>query len=255
MKTNTIEKPKQLVSQETAPQVPNIQNDDSASLMAVISRAATDPSVNIDKLERLMAMYERITEKQGEFSFNQAMAEAQKEMRRIATDSNNPQTRSKYASYAALDRTIRPIYTKHGFGLSFNTAEGAPADHIRIVCDVSNGAFSRRYHIDMPNDGKGAKGGDVMTKTHATGSAVTYGRRYLLAMIFNLAVGSDDDGNAAGPKLSVEDIDNLKEMLKAKDAPEDKFLRWAGVATFEEIAANRYDLCVKAIHDYKKAAQ
>ena len=51
----------------------------------------------------------------------------------------------------------------------------------------------------MPADGKGAKGGDVMTKTHATGAAVSYGMRYLLKMIFNVAVGEDDtDGN--GPR-------------------------------------------------------
>jgi hypothetical protein len=59
----------------------------------------------------------------------------------------------------------------------------------------------RRYHVDMPADGKGAKGGDVMTKTHATASALTYAKRYLLLQIFALAIGeSDDDGNAAGKR-------------------------------------------------------
>ena len=50
---------------------------------------------------------------------------------------------------------------------------------------------------------KGAKGGDVMTKTHAAGSALTYGQRYLLKMIFNIAIGSDDDGNAASSRQGV----------------------------------------------------
>jgi hypothetical protein len=50
----------------------------------------------------------------------------------------------------------------------------------------------------MPVDGKGARGGDVMTKTHAMGSGISYGMRYLLRMIFNLAIDQDDDGNAAG---------------------------------------------------------
>jgi hypothetical protein len=35
-----------------------------------------------------------------------------------------------------------------------------------------------------------------MTKTHAAGAAMSYGMRYLLKMIFNVAVGEDDrDGN------------------------------------------------------------
>ena len=55
----------------------------------------------------------------------------------------------------------------------------------------------------MPADGKGAKGGDVMTKTHATGSAMTYGQRYLVKMIFNIAVGADDDGRAAGAQPTI----------------------------------------------------
>ena len=94
---------------------------------------------------------------------------------------------------------MRPIYTKHGISLSFDTADGAPLDYVRIVCYVSKGGFSRTYHVDMPADGKGAKGGDVMTKTHATGSAISYGQRYLLKMIFNVSTGeADDDGNAAG---------------------------------------------------------
>jgi hypothetical protein len=57
---------------------------------------------------------------------------------------------------------------------------------------------TRRYQIDMPIDTKGARGGDVMTRTHATGSAFSYGKRYLLIGMFNLAIGDDDDGNAAG---------------------------------------------------------
>ena len=37
-----------------------------------------------------------------------------------------------------------------------------------------------------------------MTKTHAVGSAMSYGVRYLLKLVFNVAVGEDDDdGNTA----------------------------------------------------------
>src|SRR5262245_41093248 len=43
-------------------------------------------------------------------------------------------------------------------------------------------------------------GGDVMSRTHATASACSYGMRYLATMIFNLSIDRDDDGNAAGGK-------------------------------------------------------
>jgi hypothetical protein len=80
----------------------------------------------------------------------------------------------------------------------------------------------------MPADGKGAKGGDVMTKTHATGAAMSYGARYLLKYIFNVAVGEDDnDGNGSTPLsedivvsavdgiLNCASIDELLKVYKA----------------------------------------
>jgi hypothetical protein len=168
------------------------------ALIAAIERAARDPSVDIVKLKELFAMRKEIAREIAEAAFNQAMSDCQKEMRPIAADADNPQTRSKYASYAQLDRALRPIYTKHGFSISYDEADSPKADHVRVLAYVAhNGGFTRTYRRDMVADGKGAKGGDVMTKTHATGAAHSYGSRYLLKGIFNVAVGEDDrDGNA-----------------------------------------------------------
>ena len=178
------------------------------SLIAMIDRAARDPTVDMEKMDRLMQMYERTTARQAREAFNMAMSEAQKAMRPIAADADNPQTRSRYASYMALDKALRPIYTDHGFGLSFNTTDGAPEGYIRVVCDVThNGGHEKPYRIDMPADGKGAKGGDVMTKTHATGAAMSYGMRYLLKMIWNVAVGEDDrDGNTVDQRTVTDPV-------------------------------------------------
>lgn len=172
---------------------------EGATLLAVISRAASDPNVNIDKMERLMAMHRDMQRQQAEADFNAAMARVQSSMGRIGTDKRNSQTNSDYATYAKLDRALRPLYSAEGFALSFGTDPVEVENIVRVTCHVSHAAgFTRKYLIDMPSDGKGAKGNDVMTKTHATGSATQYGMRYLLKMIFNVAIGEDDDGNAAG---------------------------------------------------------
>lgn len=174
-----------------------------ASLMDALIRAASDPNVDVDKLERLGAIVERINAQQAAVAFDEAMNLAQLEMRPIAADAHNPQTKSKYASYAALDRALRPIYAVHGFSLSFNTADGAAPDHVRVVCRVARAGHNELHHLDMPCDGKGAKGGDVMTKTHATGAANTYGKRYLLGDIFNVVIGPDTDGNEGMPETAI----------------------------------------------------
>jgi hypothetical protein len=169
----------------------------ATSILQVIERAASDPAVDIDKMERLMAMHERIVARDAEAAWNDAMAACQKEVRQVAPDAYNPQTKSRYASYSALDAVLRPVYTKHGFAISYDSDASPVEECIRVIAIVMRGGFSRTYKIDMPRDGKGAKGGDVMTKTHATGAGMQYGMRYLLKAIFNIAIGDlDNDGNA-----------------------------------------------------------
>lgn len=170
--------------------------DAAASLLQIITAAGRDPQIDIEKVERLMLMHERIVARSAEAAFNDAMARAQAEMTPISRDAVNPQTKSRYASYAQLDDALRPIYTRHGFSISLDTGTGAPEGELRVLAYVGNSGHTRTYTLDVPCDGKGAKGGDVMTKTHAKGAATTYGQRYLLKMIFNVAVGElDNDGN------------------------------------------------------------
>lgn len=176
---------------------------EQADVTLMFERLVRDPAANVENVERLMALWERAEARKAERAFNVAMSACQGEMRAVSADAYNPQTRSKYASYEKLDAALRPIYTRHGLGVSFpGTGDSDLPEHVRVLCKVTHvGGHVEHYHIDMPADGKGAKGGDVMTKTHAVGSAVTYGMRYLLKMVFNVAIGEDDDdGNRAGSR-------------------------------------------------------
>lgn len=202
---------------------------DERHLYGMLERYLRDPTIEPNKLEKMVELQERILRWNAETAFNTSMAEAQSEITRIATDKVNPQTRSKYASYAAMDEMIRPIYSRYGLALQFNTDASEQPGHIRIVCDVTKGGHIKRFHIDMPADGKGARGNDVMTRTHATGSAVTYGRRYLLAMIFNVAVGDvDDDGNAAGRMTARARNELIKDDPEACERAADEWGERAG---------------------------
>jgi len=160
---------------------------------------ALQKDLDIDKLKELIGMQRDSEDRHARMLFGEALANAQAEITRIVPDCKNEQTRSRYASFAALDRAIRPVYTNYGFSLSFSVESQTEAEMV-MVCDVSHRAgHTRQYKLPIPRDGKGAKGNDVMTKTHATGSAASYARRYLLGMIFNLAIGEDKDGNDDGP--------------------------------------------------------
>jgi hypothetical protein len=150
----------------------------------------------IDVIERMAALQRDQLEREAKVAFNEALNRVQNKIKRIAPDMENPDKHNKWATYAAIDRVIRPIYSEEGFSLSFTHADCTKADHVRVVCRVSLRAHIELYQIDMPVDTKGPKGGDVMNLTHATGAADSYAKRYLVKDIFNIAVGEEDkDGN------------------------------------------------------------
>lgn len=169
---------------------------------AAIMKVAALKDVDMDKLTQLTKLQEDWEKRQAAEHFNEAMALAQGEMTQISKDSVNPQTKSQYASLAALDAAIRPIYSKHGFSISFDE-ENASETHVLLLIYVSCRSETRRFRKWIPVSTKGFQGREMMTLTHASVGAVTYGRRTLLKMVFNLAE-EDDDGNFAGGKTANE---------------------------------------------------
>jgi ERF superfamily len=167
--------------------------------------SAIERGAGIDVIERLAKLQYDMQDREARIGFDEALNRCQSKMKRVAADMTNPQTHSKYASYAALDRAIRPEYTSEGFSISFGEDEGSTADYIVMLAYLSRGGHTRTYRKGMPIDTKGPKGNDVMTKTHAAGSGGSYAKRYLLKDIFNLAIGEDDDDGNLGVKNGVMD--------------------------------------------------
>lgn len=234
-----------------------IEKQETAALEALPTVAAKTPfdllqialsnNAAIDVIERLAALQRDSLAREAEIDFNEAMNRVQQEIRRIAPDLENPQTHSKYASYAAIDRVIRPIYAKEGFSLSFSTEECPLAEHVRCVCFVSLRAHTRKYQADMPADGKGAKGNDVMSKTHARAAAMSYGMRYLVKYIWNIAVGEDDldgctMGQAADFVMNIKAAADNVELKRAHTEAMQTALKvkdYAAMKVFEEAKEKR----------------
>lgn len=174
-----------------------LMNQESAVLTSL--QAALEKGVDADSLEKILNMQERILDRQAEQAYTQSMVAAQQEMPVIERNRTNDQTRSKYSDMEQILKTITPIYTKNGFALSFGNADSPHAGHVRVTCDVMHTqGHSKHYYTDTPLDMEGIKGNVNKTQVHGTGSAISYGQRYLTKLIFNLNTGDDDDGNAAG---------------------------------------------------------
>ncbi|WP_460044174.1 ERF family protein [Pseudomonas sp. S2_H01] len=182
--------------------------NESTAMLTMIQRAATDPAFDADKMQKMMEMYERHTDRTAAAAFNAAMVRAQAEIGPVFRDKYNAQTSSSYAALESIDRKISPVYTAHGFSLSFGTGDSALVGHIRTICDCMHEAgHTKQYHVDLPIDSAGIKGSVNKTGVHAAGSTFSYARRYLTMMIFNVVLtNEDDDGNGAGPEPAPEPV-------------------------------------------------
>lgn len=223
-----------VAAQDTAP-VPA----EPVSILAVIERAALNPEIDVDKMERLLSMHERIVAKQAEAAFNAAMTAAQAEMPRVLRDATNDQTRSTYARLETVNAKIIPVATKHGLSLSFGTADPPAEGLIRITLTVAHiQGHSRLYHVDVPLDLTGMKGNQNKTATHAFGSTISYGRRYLTLLAFNISVANEDvDGNQPGDTITDEQVLELEDLIRSIGGGMqfDKFLEFARIPNMRSL--------------------
>src|SRR5262245_9859204 len=254
----------------TTYQEPAAPVSETDALISAITRASRDPKVDIDKMDWLLKTAQALKKEEARVSYNEAMARVQAALEPVRKDALNPQTHSKYATEVGLDAAIRPYYAAEGFALSFDTEEIPGRENtLLVICYVSRGAEQRRHTIPMPVDGLGPKGAPVMTRTHATGSGFSYGRRYLRGGIFNVLTADmaahDDDGNAAGrytrhtdpahdPKTgeakepeeaSATDVAVLRAIMRRADVAEDLVCETFGVDKLEDLNSDEVKIAVK----------
>lgn len=233
-----------------------------SNILHVFERALRDVSLPIDRAREIYNLQREIEFDLAEREYIRVRSLVERELEPVARDASNPQTRSKYATLAQVIQAVRPVYSKHGIVVEFDSGQIPQDGWIRVLALVSHeGGYKRTYHIDMPADGKGAQGRDVMTRTHATGSAVTYGRRYLLLMIFNIAVGGeDDDGNAAngstGPQSSdefyvtPEQVAELERLLALTGRSVELFCKKFYLQGIGHLPASKYKLAVDFLNQF-----
>lgn len=219
-------------------------------ILNVIARAASDPNTDVDKLERLLAMQERVLVREAEQVWIAAMKAAQEECAPIKRNKRNSTTNSTYADLEHLSNAADPIIHKHGFTLSFGSGESNLTDHYRVTCDVSHvGGHTKERYLDVPTDMFGIKGNQNKTTTHGMGSAMSYGRRYLKLLIFDIAT-TDDDGNAAGRRGEMIDdaqVACIQNMASAGGADLQRFCRYFRINAVPELPASRFDEAVKML--------
>ncbi len=194
---------------------------EAAAIIHVIERAALNPDVDIEKMERLLEMQERIMNRQAESVFAAAMADMQAELPSISErggiKDRNGNVQSTYALWEDINDAIKPVLKKHGFALTFRTDF---TNGVTVTGVLSHKCGHRETtSIVLPADTSGNK-----NSVQAIGSSVSYGKRYTASALLNLTThGDDDDGQAAGSAIAgaivemqaAETMDDLAHIFKA----------------------------------------
>ena len=227
-----------------------VQSIDS-SMLSMIERAARDPQVDIDKLERLMQMHERAQARQASAEYDEAMASMQPELPVIGERGKakvNGEVRYTFALWEDMNAAIKPILSKHGFALTFRTDF---KDGITVTGVLSHrGGHREETSIKLPSDKTGSKN-DVQ----AVASSVSYGKRYTAGALLNLTShGEDDDAFAAAVEyITDEQCARLHEWIESTGSDKDKFLKFLNVESISKLPSKHYEKAASALRAKEKA--
>lgn len=222
---------------------------DAANMLTVIARAAADPACDLDKMERLMAMHERMMGRQAQAEFADSLASMQAELPSIG-ERGDAAGRYKFALWEDINQAIKPILQKHGFALSFRT-DTANGITVTGVLSHRNG-HREETSITLPADASGNK-----NAVQAVASSVSYGKRYTAGALLNLTShGEDDDAFAAtGDFITEAQEIGLRERLEACGANIPGFLKFLKVEALSKIRTKDFDKAVKAVEAKERAAK
>jgi hypothetical protein len=223
------------------------------SMMQIVARAASDPNIDVEKMERLLGVQERMMAKQAEINFTQDLTRLQADLPRIEKSgkiTHNGKLISTYAKYEDIDSAIRPLLIQNGFSLRYNSRESNGKIIITGTLSHRDG-HSITDEIPLSIDSSGSK-----NSVQGVGSTIAYGKRYLVGMLLNLVfAGEDDNGQKAGYiPLSNQQSAEIKDILRETGVDVKKFLEYMNAKSVDEIDANDYGKAITALRRKKAQA-
>lgn len=223
--------------------------------MAMISQAVAN-GANMEMIEKLMALHEKIEANQARKAFDAALAAAKAEFpvitknRHVSYESQDKKSRTEYSheDLGEIARAIDPILGKHGLSYRFDTRSELNQP-IVVTCILGHrDGHSVTNTLMAGRDDSGKK-----NALQQMGSTITYLQRYTLKAALGLASSADDDGHAAGaddnPAISDEQIEQIQQLIVETETKIDEFLVAFGIAALSDMPPA---LLVEAVRKLEK---
>jgi hypothetical protein len=231
---NQVAKVERLELPPLAPQ------SESAAIIGMIERMASDPTVDIARLERILELRERVNAQNEKRAFDAAFAMMQPDLPVISEKGEikvGNDIRGRYAKWADIGDAIAPVLARHGFALRHRITQADAKVTVTGVLSHREG-HSEETSITLPIDTSGSK-----NAVRAIGSSVSYGQRYTARVLLNLRSrfdkDDDDDGRAAGrhEPITEKQADDLRELIESVGANSGIFLKYYGIASVDDLPA------------------
>jgi hypothetical protein len=248
---------------------PLVIQEGAAALMTAIMQFASNPAMDIEKFDRLIALHDRAEDRQiamreradarqAELAFNAAFVRLQGRLPRIKRDGtleypidktkpDGPKRFvSKFAKWEHIDAGIRPVLTEEGFGLSFKiaprTVDGGGLNVSAVLRHIG-GHKEIGDPFPVPLDTSGGK-----NNIQGYGSALSYGKKYSAFAALNVVTeGEDTDGkhpaNDDGELLSRAQLAELDDLMTRTQSSEGKFLAHHDLdfRSIQQVPASEFD--------------
>ena len=175
-----------------------------------------------------------------------ALCNAQGQMGGAVKDSANPFFKSSYADLTSVIKAIKQPFADNG--LSYTQFPVSNENGVGVstrLMHISGQWLEMEYTLPT-----------VKKDPQASGSAITYARRYALQSIAGIPT-ADDDAESAMLRgddkkiISDDQIIAIKKLLDETGADSEKFCKWMKVRSVDQILAMHFDRAVAALEAKK----
>lgn len=218
--------------------------DDSNALVVAVSplniiNRAVELKMGADEIGKLVALHQGMEDRAALAAYQQAMVLCQQELPIVVRDRTNPRTKSNFSSLDRINVVAHPVYTKHGFYISFSEEPALKETWIRTVAEIGHVAGHRQKHyLELPHDGIGPKGEPIggMNAVQGAVSSGSYGQRILLCRIFNIAIANTDhDGEQFIEEPEAAELERIIRKIKMPVGQFALWLKFAGVKPIDPV--------------------
>ncbi len=182
---------------ENLPAIAQAQPPGPTQLLSVILEMARDATLDINKLQTLLEMQQKMEARGAEIEFSRALARLSAKMPQVPKNGRVSLGTGKgsypFTKWEDMDKIIRPLMAEEGFTLLFDSQIHDRGGVIITGTLLHKDGHSKTASMLLPLDT-----GPGRNDLQAMGSTLSYGKRYAAEMLLNIVrEGQDQDGRSS----------------------------------------------------------